>query len=88
MIRQLEWHLLALEHGLPSLKYGLQSANKVLLVFETEVALHAVLKRLLTRPGFEEFAPLIACSTLERLRKDFEDWWYVWQGNITAGRLY
>ena len=44
VIRQLEWHLLALEHGLPSLQYGFQSANKVLLVFETEAALDAVLK--------------------------------------------
>jgi hypothetical protein len=41
----------------------------------------------LTRPGFEEFAPLIACSTLERLRKNFEDWWYVWGGEIKGGRF-
>ena len=87
VIRQLEWHLLALEHGLPSLQYGFTSANKVLLVFETEAALDAVLKRLLTRPGFEEFALLIACSTLERLRKNFEDWWYVWGGEIKGGRF-
>ena len=51
VIRQLEWHLLALEHGLPSLKYGFQSANKVLVVFETEVALDAVLKAAVDAAG-------------------------------------
>jgi hypothetical protein len=88
VIRQLEWHLLALEHGLPSLRYGFDTANRVLLVFQTEEALHAVLKRLLTRPGFDDFAAFIACSTLARLQGNFQDWWYVWQGNVTAGRLY
>ena len=88
VIRQLEWHLLALEHGLPSLRYGFDTANRVLLVFQTETAMYAVLKRLITRPGFDDFAAFIACSTLQRLQGNFQDWWYVWQGNIAAGKLY
>lgn len=88
VIRQLEWHLLALEHGLPSIKYGFQTSNLVLLVFEGDTPMHAVLKRLLTRPQFDDFAGFVACSTMPRLQKNFLDWWYVWNGEIRAGGLY
>jgi len=87
VMRQLDWHVVALEHGLPSLKYGFDTANKVLLVFEGESALAAVLRQLLLRTDLDAFRGLIACSTLERLRGNFEDWYYVRQGNIEAGGL-
>jgi hypothetical protein len=87
VMRQLGWHLVALEHGLPSLRYGFDTANKVLLVFETESAIAAVLNRLLTRTDLEDFRELIACSTIERLQANFLDWHSVQQGNIIAGEL-
>jgi hypothetical protein len=88
VIRQLEWHLLALEHGLPSLKYGLETGNLILLVFEMETAMYAALQRLLIRPGFGEFAGFVASSTLGRLKENFMDWWYVHEGEIRAGALF
>lgn len=85
---KLEWHFLALEHGFPSLKYGMETGNLILLVFETESAMYAVLKRLLSRQGIEAFSEFVACSTIDRLRGNFMDWWYVWHGEIKAGGLY
>jgi hypothetical protein len=87
VIRQLEWHLLALEHGLPSVKYGFETGNLVLLVFDGDTPMQAVMKRLLVRPDFDDFAGFIAFSTMQRLQAKFEDWWYVWQGEIRPGRL-
>ena len=87
VMQQLDWHVVALEHGLPSLQYGFDTANKVLLVFEGESALAAVLHRLLARTDLEDFRELIACSTIGRLQANFQDWHYVRKGNITAGGL-
>lgn len=88
VIRQLEWHLLALEHGLPSIKYQMETGNLILMVFENDTAMQAVLNRLLQRPDFHEFASYVACSTMPRLQAEFQDWWYVWQGEIKPGALY
>lgn len=87
VMQQLDWHVVALEHGLPSLKYGFDTANKVLLVFETESAIAAVLNRLLTRTDLDAFRGLIACSTIERLKGNFQDWYYIQRGNIIGGGL-
>ncbi|MGZ9053078.1 MAG: hypothetical protein ACXW3N_13020, partial [Rhodoplanes sp.] len=87
VMRQLDWHVVALGEGLPSLQYGFQTAHKVLLVFEGESALAAVLQRLLTRTDLDAFRGLIACSTIARLQADFADWHFVRQGEIPAGGL-
>lgn len=88
VIEQLEWHLLALEEGLASIKYGMETGNLILMVFENDTAMHAVLKRLLERPDFDAFASYVACSTMPRLQKNFHDWWYVWKNEIKSGGLY
>ena len=59
----------------------------MLLVFQGENALAAVLHRLLARSDLDAFRGLIASSTIERLQRNFQDWHYIRQGNITAGGL-
>lgn len=87
VMQQLVWHVVALDHGFPSEKYGLKTAHRVLLVFEGEAALAAVLQRLLLWDSIHEHRQFILCSTIERLQKDFQDWYSVREGNIAAGGL-
>lgn len=85
VMQQLVWHIVALDHGLPSEKYGMKMAHRVLLVFEGEGALAAVLQRLLRWDSIHEHRQFIACSTIERLRENFRDWYSVREGEISAG---
>ena len=85
VMQQLVWHIVALDHGLPSEKYGLKTAHRVLVVFEEEAALAAVLRRLLQWDSIDEHRQFILCSTIERLRKNFQDWYSVREGKISAG---
>ena len=71
VMQQLVWHVVALDHGLPSEKYGLKTAHRVLVVFEEEAALAAVLQRLLRWDSIHEHRQFILCSTIERLQKNF-----------------
>lgn len=59
VMQQLVWHIVALDHGLPSEKYGLQTAHRVLVVFEDEAALAAVLQRLLQWDSIDEHREFI-----------------------------
>ena len=70
-MQQLVWHVVALDHGLPSEKYGLKTAHRVLVVFEEEAALAAVLQRLLRWDSIHEHRQFILCSTIGRLQEEF-----------------
>ena len=55
---------------------------------EGEAALAAVLQRLMVWDSIHEHRQFIACSTIERLRKNFQDWYSVREGEIPAGGLF
>jgi hypothetical protein len=75
--KQLAKHLQAQAEGAVALAYGLRLPYRVLLTFETENALQAVLKRIREDPLFAASEPYFAFSTLEAIRGDFaRNWWF------------
>jgi hypothetical protein len=75
--KQLARHLQAQAEGAVALAYDLRLPCRVLLLFETENAMQAVMKRIREDSVFGESERYFAFSTLEAIREDFaRNWWF------------
>ena len=70
MHKQLEKHQQAQEEGAISLAYGLNLPYRVLLVFETDGAMQAVMRRIRDDALFAESEPYFAFKTLDEVKRD------------------
>ena len=74
----------AQEEGAISLAYGLELPYWVLMTFETEGAMRAVMKRIHDDRQFAESEPYFAFNTLDRIKNDFSCDWYFFSGSQGA----
>ena len=75
LMKQLFYHLLALEEGTGALKYDMQKSHRVLIVFEFEGILKATIERLSKIEDFKGFEKFFFFKTEEELKKDFFNGW-------------
>lgn len=78
--KQLEKHMQAQAEGAISEAYGLALPYRVLMTFETEGAMKAVMSRIQGDSQFSNSEPYFAFNTIERLREDFARSWKFFSG--------
>lgn len=88
--RQLLKHLQAQAEGAIAFAYGLHLPYRVLLTFETENAMLAVINRIREDSRFTESEPYFAFNTLDAVKADFARGWRFFSGRrgdiFSAGR--
>ena len=75
LLKQLYYHLLAIEQGAGAEKYQMKKSHRVAVVFEFEGILKATLKRIEKIAEFEGFEKFFIFKTNEELKKDFFNGW-------------
>lgn len=78
--KQLAKHLQAQAEGAVAEAYGLRLPYRVLMTFETENAMQAVMRRIRDDSQFADSEPYFAFSTLENVRRDFARGWWFYSG--------
>jgi hypothetical protein len=81
---QLRKHLQEQAEGAIAAAYGLALPCRVLLVFDSEAALQAVLRRVRADPQFAAAEPYFAFNTLARVNQDFARGWFYFSGRQGA----
>lgn len=76
LMKQLFYHLLAIEEGTGAEKYTMNKSHRVLVIFEFESILKATIERLSKIQDFEGFEKFFIFKTNEELEKDFFNNWY------------
>jgi hypothetical protein len=84
VVKQLQKHVQAQSEGAISDAYGLALPYRVLLVFDTEEAMQAALKRVKETPDFAEMGSYFAFKSMNGLKRDFAFGWRYLNGQ-TAG---
>lgn len=74
IIKQLYYHAVALGEGLPSKKYSINKANRVLVIFEKNTVLNSVRKRMIETPAFTMLTKFFLLKTQENLNPVNENW--------------
>lgn len=75
VVEQLRKHVLALSEGSPSIKYGLNRANTVACVFETEEAMQSVMERVRQEEYFAASRKNLLFGTMTGLKAHFSNAW-------------
>ena len=74
-MKQVETHIVALEEGAVSEKYGLALPFRMMWVFELEAGLQAAIRRMRKRPDLEGFREYVYFNTIQNVRVDFTAGW-------------
>ncbi len=84
LLKQLYYHLLALEEGKGAEKYKLEKNHRVAIVFEFESILKATLERLQEIEDFKGFEHFFIFKTNESLKKEFFSNWITLDNKISS----
>lgn len=76
IVKQLKKHIIALSEGKPSLQYNFKRGSKVIVIFELESTMKAVIERLNQDDEFEGFDDYFLFKTIDNLKKDFFNHWF------------
>ncbi len=76
IIKQLKKHIIALSEGKPSLQYNFKRGSKVIVLFELENTMKAVIERLNQDEDFEEFENYFLFKTVGKLKETFFNQWF------------
>jgi hypothetical protein len=82
--KQLRKHLQAQAEGAIATAYGLTLPYRVLLTFDSEAAMRAVIGRVRDDGQFAESEPYFAFNTLDRVKQDFARGWSYFGGREGA----
>jgi hypothetical protein len=82
--KQLRKHLHAQAEGAIAAAYGLALPYRVLLTFDSEAAMRAVLSRVRDDGQFAAAEPYFAFNTLARVKQDFARGWFYYSGREGA----
>ncbi|MFZ6775018.1 replication-relaxation family protein [Undibacterium sp. SXout7W] len=74
-VEQLEKHILALNEGTPSLKFKIDRAHRVAVIFETSQAMLHVLRRLQDSPVFPRYKDYFIFSDMAGIKAGFGSNW-------------
>lgn len=76
VLQQLQKHKISLQQGLLSITLNQKIGSKVLIVFDSKVAMDAVINRMSKDNSFSNFKNLFLFSTIDLLKSDFNSWYY------------
>jgi hypothetical protein len=84
LLKQLYYHLLAIEQGAGAEKYNMNKSHRVVVIFEFESILNATIERVQQIQDFQGFEKFFIFKTSKDLEKDFFNNWKDLNNNIVS----
>ena len=81
LLKQLYYHLLALEEGAGAEKYKMKKNHRIAVIFEHKGILKATIERMQTIEEFKAFEKFFIFKTNEDLKQDFYNNWLTFGGH-------